>query len=94
MKRTALYDAHRAAGAKLVDFAGWEMPVHYSGVVDEYQAVRGQAGLFDVSHMGRIGVTGPDSSAFLQRLTTNDVSKLAIGQSQYSIVCNEQGGIK
>ena len=94
MKRTPLYDAHRAAGAKLVDFAGWEMPVHYSGVVDEYQAVRGQAGLFDVSHMGRIGVTGPDSSAFLQRLTTNDVSKLAIGQSQYSIVCNEQGGIK
>jgi aminomethyltransferase len=94
MKRTPLYGAHRAAGAKLVDFAGWEMPIHYSGVVDEYQAVRAQAGLFDVSHMGRIGVTGPDSSAFLQRLTTNDVSKLAIGQSQYSIVCNEQGGIK
>lgn len=94
MKHTPLDQAHRAAGAKLVDFAGWEMPIQYSGVVDEYHAVRAQAGLFDVSHMGRIGVTGPDSLQFLQRVTTNDVSTLAVGQSHYSMVCNEQGGIK
>ena len=94
MKQTPLYHAHRAAGAKLVDFAGWDMPLHYSGAVDEYQTVRAQAGLFDVSHMGRIGVTGPGSPAFLQRMTTNDVAKLGIGQSQYSMMCNEQGGIK
>ena len=94
MKHTPFNDAHRAAGAKLVDFAGWEMPIQYSGVVDEYQTVRTQAGLFDVSHMGRIGVTGASSQAFLQRVTTNDVSKLAIGHSHYSMICNEQGGIK
>ena len=94
MKRTPFYNAHRAAGAKLVDFAGWDMPIQYSGVVDEYQTVRARAGLFDVSHMGRIGVTGPGSSAFLQRVTTNDVSALGIGQSQYSMLCNEHGGVK
>lgn len=94
MKRTPLYDAHRAAGAKLVDFAGWDMPIQYSGVVDEYQTVRAKAGLFDVSHMGRIGITGPGSSAFLQRITTNDLSKLPAGQSHYSMICNERGGIK
>ena len=70
MKRTPLYDAHRAAGAKRVDFAGWDMPIQYSGVVDEYQTVRARAGLFDVSHVGRIGITGPGSSAFQQRITT------------------------
>jgi aminomethyltransferase len=94
MKRTPLYDAHRAAGAKLVDFAGWDMPIQYSGVVDEYQTVRARAGLFDVSHMGRIGITGRGSSAFLQRITTNDLSKLPPGQSHYSMICNERGGIK
>jgi aminomethyltransferase len=94
MKHTPFYDAHRAAGAKLVDFAGWEMPIQYSGVVDEYQTVRAHAALFDVSHMGRIGVIGPGSLQFLQRVTTNDVSKLAVGHSHYSMICNEQGGIK
>jgi aminomethyltransferase len=94
MQRTPLYDAHRAAGAKLVDFAGWDMPIQYSGVVDEYQTVRSRAGLFDVSHMGRIGITGRGSSAFLQRITTNDLSKLPAGRSHYSMVCNERGGIK
>jgi aminomethyltransferase len=94
MKRTPLHHAHSTAGAKLVDFAGWDMPIQYSGVVDEYQAVRTRAGLFDVSHMGRISLTGPGSTAFLQRVTTNDLSKLAIGQSHYSMVCNERGGIK
>ncbi|HEX2056622.1 MAG TPA: glycine cleavage system aminomethyltransferase GcvT [Nitrospiraceae bacterium] len=94
MKHTPLYETHRAAGAKLADFAGWEMPIQYSGVVDEYHTVRTQAGLFDVSHMGRIAVTGPGSLQFLQRLTTNDVSRLPVGHSHYSMVCNEQGGIK
>ncbi len=94
MKQTPLIDAHRNAQGKLVDFAGWEMPIQYSGVVDEYQTVRRQAGLFDVSHMGRIRVAGPGSLAFLQRVTTNDVSKLSVRQSHYSMVCTPNGGIK
>ena len=94
MKRTPLFEGHRSLGAKLVDFTGWEMPMHYSGVVDEYHAVRSAAGLFDVSHMGRIAVKGSGSLAFLQRVTTNDVSTLAVGHSHYSMVCNRQGGIK
>jgi aminomethyltransferase len=94
MKHTPLIEQHRAHGAKLVDFAGWEMPIQYASVVDEYQTVRTKAGLFDVSHMGRITVSGPGSCAFLQRITTNDVAKLAIGQAQYSMVCNDHGGIK
>ena len=94
MQQTPLIQQHRASGAKLVDFAGWEMPIQYTGVVDEYHAVRSRAGLFDVSHMGRLVASGPGAAAFLQRTTTNDVGKLAVGQSHYSMVCNEQGGIK
>lgn len=94
MKQTPLIDAHRKAQGKLVDFAGWEMPIQYSGVVDEYQTVRRHAGLFDVSHMGRIRVSGPGSLAFLQRVTTNDVSKLSVRQSHYSMICAPNGGIK
>ena len=94
MNHTPLYDAHAALGAKLVDFAGWEMPIQYSGVVDEYHAVRARAGLFDVSHMGRIRVAGPGAVPFLQRVTTNNVAKLGPLESQYSMVCNPQGGIK
>ncbi len=94
MQQTPLIQQHRASGGKLVDFAGWEMPVQYTGVVDEYHAVRSKAGLFDVSHMGRFIASGPGAAAFLQRMTTNDVNKLAVGQAQYSMVCNEQGGIK
>lgn len=94
MKQTPLIEQHRAHGAKLVDFAGWEMPIQYASVVDEYQAVRSKAGLFDVSHMGRLTVSGGGSLAFLQRMTTNDVAKLAVGQAQYSMVCNERGGIQ
>jgi aminomethyltransferase len=70
------------------------MPIQYSGVVDEYQTVRSHAGLFDVSHMGRVRVAGPGAFSFLQRVTTNDVGKLAVSQAQYSMVCNEKGGIK
>jgi aminomethyltransferase len=94
MKQTPLFKSHQAAGAKLVDFAGWEMPIQYTGVVDEYQTVRNKAGLFDVSHMGRISVSGPGAVGFLQYVTTNDVSKIGVGQSQYSMVCNPDGGIK
>src|SRR3989338_909224 len=94
MKRTPLYQTHVSAQAKLVDFAGWEMPIQYSGVVDEYQTVRTAAGLFDVSHMGRVLVSGPGALAFLQRVATNDVAKLAVLESHYSMVCNPNGGIK
>ena len=94
MRQTPLIEQHRAHGAKLVDFAGWDMPIQYASVVAEYQTVRTKAGLFDVSHMGRITVSGSDSLAFLQRMTTNDVAKLAVGQAHYSMVCNEHGGIK
>jgi len=93
VQQTPLIAQHRAAGAKLVDFAGWEMPIQYSGVVDEYQTVRTKAGLFDVSHMGRILVSGTGAEPFLQRVTTNDLAGLKPGQAQYSMVCNEQGGI-
>ena len=94
MRQTPLITQHRMAGGKLVDFAGWEMPIQYSGVVDEYHTVRSKAGLFDVSHMGRLMVTGAGALAFLQSVTTNDVAKLAVGQAQYSMVCNDEGGIK
>lgn len=94
MLRTPLIDRHRFAGAKLIDFAGWEMPIQYTGVVDEYHTVRSKAGLFDVSHMGRLVVTGAGAAEFLQRLTTNNVHRLAVGQAHYSMICNEWGGIK
>ena len=94
MQQTPLVQQHRASGAKLVDFAGWEMPIQYSGVVDEYHTVRSHVGLFDVSHMGRMRIAGTGAVSFLQRVTTNDVSKLAVSQAQYSMVCNENGGIK
>jgi len=94
MKQTPLITEHRAAGAKLVDFAGWEMPIQYSGVVDEYHTVRTKAGLFDVSHMGRIAVSGPSAGRFLQTMTTNDVNALGPWRAQYALVCNHQGGVK
>ncbi len=94
MQRTPLITQHHACGGKLVDFAGWEMPIQYSGVLDEYHTVRSQVGLFDVSHMGRLWVSGSGAVPFLQRVTTNDVGKLAVSQAQYSMVCNENGGIK
>lgn len=94
MKRTLLYQVHVSAHAKLVDFAGWEMPIQYSGVVDEYQTVRTAAGLFDVSHMGRLTVEGSDAVKFLQQVTTTNPDPLAVGAAQYSMVCNPSGGIK
>lgn len=93
MKETPLTSSHRSRHAKLVDFAGWLMPVHYTGVLDEYHAVRQAVGLFDVSHMGRLRVSGTQAEPFLQLICTNDVSQLAVGQAQYSMVCREDGGI-
>src|SRR5881628_1373266 len=86
MKRTPLVEQHRRAGGKLVDFAGWEMPIQYGGVLEEYQAVRTSVGLFDVSHMGRVTVAGRDSLTFLQQVTTNNVAKLVTGDAHYSMV--------
>ena len=91
LKRTPLYDAHKEAGARLVDFAGWEMPVQYQGVIEEHRAVRTAAGIFDVSHMGEVRVQGPGAEAFLQKLTPNDVSKLAPGRAHYSGLLTGQG---
>jgi len=93
LRRTPLYEEHVAAGARLVPFAGWEMPVQYEGVASEHAAVRERAGMFDVSHMGRIGTRGPDSAAFLQRAVSNDIARLAAGGAQYSCLCADDGGI-
>src|SRR5215213_370208 len=91
--RTPLHDRHVAAGARLVPFAGWEMPVSYEGIRAEHQAVREHAGVFDVSHMGEIETSGPDAEAFLQRVLSNDVTKLADGGAQYSVLCQDDGGL-
>jgi aminomethyltransferase len=93
LKRTPLYDRHVAAGAKLVPFAGWEMPVQYDGVKAEHLATRSTAGVFDVSHMGEIATSGPDAEAFLQRILSNDVAKIQTGGAQYSVLCREDGGV-
>lgn len=91
LARTPLYESHRRAGARLVDFAGWEMPVQYAGVIEEHRAVRNAAGLFDVSHMGEVLVKGAGAEAFLQGLTPNDVAKLQPGRSHYSALLNQHG---
>ncbi len=91
--KTPLYDIHQQLGAKVVDFAGWEMPVQYSSILDEHQAVRNKAGLFDVSHMGEFSLTGRDALANLQYLVTNNVSRLKVGQVIYTPMCDFNGGI-
>jgi aminomethyltransferase len=93
LRRTPLFECHVAAGAKLVDFAGWEMPVQYEGVIAEHMAVRESCGIFDVSHMGQIETTGAGAQALLQRLVSNDVSKIGPGGAQYSVMCREDGGV-
>jgi aminomethyltransferase len=94
MKRTPLYDTHVALGARMVDFAGWSMPVHYpTGIQQEHIAVRSDAGLFDVSHMGEIRVLGDDATAFLQFATLNDPGRLKAGRGQYTMLPNDQGGL-
>jgi aminomethyltransferase len=93
LQQTPLHDRHVALGARMVPFAGWEMPVQYEGVIQEHRAVRTDAGIFDVSHMGEIEVEGPRAHEFLQRLLSNDLDKLAAGQAQYTLLTNERGGI-
>jgi aminomethyltransferase len=93
LKRTPLYEAHVAAGAKLVPFAGWQMPVEYDGIKAEHLRVRRGCGVFDVSHMGEIETEGPQAVGLLQRLLSNDVSKIQVGGAQYSCLCREDGGV-
>jgi aminomethyltransferase len=93
LKRTPLFEAHVAAGAKLVPFAGWEMPVEYEGIRAEHLNVRDACGVFDVSHMGEIETEGPGAVELLQRLLSNDVSKIDVGGAQYSTLCREDGGV-
>jgi aminomethyltransferase len=93
LKRTPLHDRHVAAGARLVPFAGWEMPVQYAGIREEHKAVRNGVGIFDVSHMGEIETEGPQAEAFLQHILSNDVTKIAQDGAQYSVLCNEAGGV-
>ena len=92
-RRTPLYEQHLDLGAKLVDFAGWEMPVSYEGIKEEHSGVRTHAGMFDVSHMGEVEVEGPGALAFLQRVLSNDVAKVGVGGAQYSCLCAEDGGV-
>ena len=91
-RTTALHDRHLALGAKMVPFAGFDMPIQYSGILDEHRAVREAAGLFDVSHMGEFRLRGPDALALAQRLVTNDVSKLDDGKALYAVLCHASGG--
>src|SRR4051812_24120733 len=93
LRRTPLFDRHKALGAKLVPFAGWEMPVQYTGIREEHQAVRTGVGVFDVSHMGEIETRGRNAAGLLQRLVSNDVRKIPEGGAQYSVLCRDDGGI-
>lgn len=93
MKKTPFTEIHRSLGAKLVEFAGFEMPVQYTGIIDEHQAVRNRVGVFDVTHMGEFIVRGKDAAAFLQKMTINDITKLYEGRVQYSAMCYDDGGI-
>jgi len=93
LKRTALFSAHQKLGARLIDFGGWEMPVQYTSIVDEHNAVRNAAGMFDISHMGEVTVSGAAAVEFLNRILTNDIRKLTPGLGQYTLMCNEQGGV-
>ncbi len=92
-KRTPLAPVHESLGARMIDFGGWWMPVHYQGILEEHRAVRTQAGLFDISHMGEIFVTGPDAEVWLNRMLTNNVVQLENGQGQYTLLLNERGGV-
>lgn len=93
IKKTPLYEAHVRLGARMVDFAGWEMPIQYEGIIAEHEAVRTRAGVFDVSHMGEVEFTGPGASAYLQYLVTNDVSSMIDNQMLYTFMCYPDGGV-
>jgi aminomethyltransferase len=93
LRRTSLFERHRDAGARLAPFAGWEMPVQYEGIRSEHLAVRRDAGVFDVSHMGQVETRGPQASEFLQRVLSNDVRRMPEGGAQYSVMCRDDGGV-
>jgi aminomethyltransferase len=93
LKRTPLYSSHEKLGARLIDFGGWEMPVQYTSILEEHNAVRKAAGIFDISHMGEFYVTGTGAQEFLNFALTNDVTKISPGQGQYTLMCNERGGV-
>ena len=93
LKRTPLFAAHQNSGAKLIDFGGWDIPVQYTSITDEHLAVRNAAGIFDISHMGEVTVSGAGALEFLNRTLTNDIRKLASGDGQYTLMCNEHGGV-
>ena len=93
LRKTALFDLHQAGGARIVPFAGWAMPVQYRGIVDEHNAVRERAGIFDVSHMGRLFVVGADAARLVRTAVTYDVTKLPEGRGHYTLMCNLEGGI-
>jgi aminomethyltransferase len=93
MKRSPLYDAHVALGARMVPFAGWDMPLQYAGILDEARAVRSDAGLFDVSHMGRLSIEGAGAASFLDRVLSFDATGMRVGRARYGVICNEEGGI-
>ena len=92
-KQTPLYEAHKAANAKFTEFAGWEMPVQYSGIAEEHKTVREAVGIFDVSHMGEIEIKGKDAKNFLQFLLSNNMEKMLDGSVLYSLMCYESGGV-
>ncbi len=93
LQRTPLHACHVALGARIVPFAGWEMPVSYAGVIPEHRAVRSDCGVFDVSHMGQIEVEGPRAKELLQALLANDLDRIESGGAQYTLLTNERGGI-
>lgn len=93
-QRTPLYDWHAGHGARMVDFAGWDMPVQYTTIIEEHQAVRGGCGLFDISHMGRLSFGGSEALALIQQVFTNNAATMKDGQARYGLVCNEKGGIR
>jgi aminomethyltransferase len=93
LKRTPLFELHQKLGGRLVEFGGWEMPVQYTSIMDEHLVVRKAAGIFDISHMGEVLVNGSVAEAFLNHILTNDIRKLGVGQGQYTLMCNELGGV-
>ena len=93
LRRTPLYERHAALGARLVPFAGWEMPVQYAGISEEHRAVRSRAGVFDVSHMGELRLAGDGSRDYLQARLSNDLDRVGAGQAQYTLLTNQRGGI-
>ena len=93
LKRTSLFESHLDSGGRLIDFAGWEMPVQYSGILGEVSKVRQSSGIFDVSHMGRLELSGRDAELLLNRVLSVDISAVDVGKAKYNVICDDQGGI-